>query len=121
MDQERGIRLLKAEKAQHSDSEGEEDDGNEVSTAAMAELSLDGLSSQEATGAQVYLDEQGALHWPVLFLYPEHRQTDFISAFCENSRSPFITYGFCSQSCTVWSYMLIADAFVNVIAGSTAD
>ncbi|XP_060775866.1 tetratricopeptide repeat protein 4 [Neoarius graeffei] len=82
---ERGIRLLKAEKAlsRGSDSEG---DGDEGSTVAMAELSLDGLSSQEATGAQVYLDEQGALHWPVLFLYPEHRQTDFISAFCENSR-----------------------------------
>lgn len=89
MEQERGIRLLKAEKTQHRGSDSEEDGG---STAAMAELSLDGLSSQEATGAQVYLDEQGTLHWPVLFLYPEHRQTDLISAFCENSRSVFITH-----------------------------
>ncbi|KAF5903177.1 tetratricopeptide repeat protein 4, partial [Clarias magur] len=82
---ERGIRLLKPEKASHRVSDSEDDDGDEGPTAGMAELSLDGLSSQEATGAQVYLDEQGALHWPVLFLYPEHRQTDFISAFCENS------------------------------------
>lgn len=91
MDQERGIRLLQVEKAPHRDSDSEDD---ERPTAAMAELSLDGLSSQEATGAQVYLDEQGALQWPVLFLYPEHRQTDFISAFCENSRSAFIIYAF---------------------------
>ncbi|XP_060723614.1 tetratricopeptide repeat protein 4 isoform X2 [Tachysurus vachellii] len=82
---ERGIRLLKAEKGDHRGSDSEEEDADHGSTSAMAELSLDGLSSQEATGAQVYLDEQGALHWPVLFLYPEHRQTDFISAFCENS------------------------------------
>ncbi|XP_027003115.2 tetratricopeptide repeat protein 4 [Tachysurus fulvidraco] len=82
---ERGIRLLKAEKGHHRGSDREEDDADDGSTSAMAELSLDGLSSQEATGAQVYMDEQGALHWPVLFLYPEHRQTDFISAFCENS------------------------------------
>ncbi|KAI4891914.1 hypothetical protein NFI96_030001 [Prochilodus magdalenae] len=82
---ERGIRLLKPEQPQHKGSDDEDDDRDEVSTAAMAELHLDGLSTQEATGAQVYLDEQGVLHWPVLFLYPEYRQTDFISAFCENS------------------------------------
>ncbi|XP_072539110.1 tetratricopeptide repeat protein 4 [Salminus brasiliensis] len=83
---ERGIRLLKPEQRRRrcSDSE-DDDDGAEGSTAAMAELHLDGLSTQEATGAQVYLDEQGILHWPVLFLYPEYRQTDFISAFRENS------------------------------------
>lgn len=53
------------------------------------DLELDGIGSQEATGARAYMDEQGVLHWPVLFLYPEHSQTDFISAFCENSR--FVT------------------------------
>uniref|UniRef100_A0A8C7X0S9 Cns1/TTC4 wheel domain-containing protein n=1 Tax=Oryzias sinensis TaxID=183150 RepID=A0A8C7X0S9_9TELE len=50
----------------------------------MEQLRLDGLSSQEVTGAQVFQDEKGLLHWPVLFLYPEHQQSDFISAFCEN-------------------------------------
>lgn len=67
---------------QHS-SDSEDEDGG--SARGLAELSLDGLSSQEATGAQVFLDPQGSLHWPVLFLYPEHQQSDFISAFCENS------------------------------------
>lgn len=70
--QDRGIKLLEPVKPQHgSDSE---DEG--PSTA---------LSSKEVTGAEVFLDEQGSLHWPVLFLYPEHQQTDFISAFCENT------------------------------------
>ncbi|XP_042372985.1 tetratricopeptide repeat protein 4 [Plectropomus leopardus] len=80
---DRGIKLLQSAKPrQHgSDSEGED----EGSAAAISQLSLDGLSSQEVTGAQVFLDEQGSLNWPVLFLYPEHQQTDFISAFCENN------------------------------------
>ncbi|XP_028260533.1 tetratricopeptide repeat protein 4 [Parambassis ranga] len=79
----RGIKLLQSGTPhQHgSDSDGED----ERSSAAIAQLSLDGLSSQEVTGAQVFLDEQGSLHWPVLFLYPEHQQSDFISAFCENN------------------------------------
>uniref|UniRef100_A0A7N8YI39 Prolyl-tRNA synthetase 2, mitochondrial n=1 Tax=Mastacembelus armatus TaxID=205130 RepID=A0A7N8YI39_9TELE len=64
-----------------SDSE-DEDEGP---STAIAQLNLDGLSSQEATGAQVFLDAQGSVHWPVLFLYPEHQQSDFISAFCENN------------------------------------
>uniref|UniRef100_A0A6Q2ZCN9 Cns1/TTC4 wheel domain-containing protein n=1 Tax=Esox lucius TaxID=8010 RepID=A0A6Q2ZCN9_ESOLU len=46
---------------------------------------LDGLCSTEATGARVFLGEQGIIYWPVLFLYPEHQQTDFISAFSESS------------------------------------
>ncbi|XP_062509086.1 tetratricopeptide repeat protein 4-like [Corticium candelabrum] len=31
----------------------------------------------------VYLDDDGILHWPVVFLYPEHRQSDFIQDFNE--------------------------------------
>lgn len=61
-----------------------EDDGG--SCRAMAGLELDGLCSTEATGVKVFLDEQGIMHWPVLFLYPEYQQTDFISAFSESSR-----------------------------------
>uniref|UniRef100_A0A6Q2WUS6 Cns1/TTC4 wheel domain-containing protein n=1 Tax=Esox lucius TaxID=8010 RepID=A0A6Q2WUS6_ESOLU len=52
---------------------------------ALAGLDLDGLCSTEATGARVFLGEQGIIYWPVLFLYPEHQQTDFISAFSESS------------------------------------
>ncbi|XP_063747934.1 tetratricopeptide repeat protein 4 isoform X2 [Eleginops maclovinus] len=72
---DRGIKLFQSSKPRSKE---------ESSSAAMSQLSLDCLSSQEATGAQVFLDEQHILHWPVLFLYPEHQQTDFISAFCEN-------------------------------------
>nr|XP_015826465.2 tetratricopeptide repeat protein 4 isoform X2 [Nothobranchius furzeri] len=80
---DRGIKLLPpAGTRVHGSNSDDEDAG---SPAAIAQLSLDGLSSQEVTGAQVFLDQQGLLHWPVLFLYPEHQQTDFISAFCENT------------------------------------
>ncbi|XP_035509902.1 tetratricopeptide repeat protein 4 [Morone saxatilis] len=80
---DRGIKLLQPAKPRKhgSDIEGED----EGASAAISQLSLDGLSSQEVTGAQVFLDEQGSLQWPVLFLYPEHQQSDFISAFCENN------------------------------------
>lgn len=80
---ERGVKLLKTKPLRHRGSDSEDDDGG--SSRALADLELDGISSQEATKARVYMDEQEVLHWPVLFLYPEHSQTDFISAFCENS------------------------------------
>ncbi|KAJ8278984.1 hypothetical protein COCON_G00060500 [Conger conger] len=83
--QERGIKLLKLERPSKRSSDNEEEDGDFGPYAAMAGLDLNGLSSQEATGATVYLDEQGTLHWPVLFLYPEHHQTDFVSAFSEST------------------------------------
>ncbi|KAM9324702.1 tetratricopeptide repeat protein 4 [Gastrophryne carolinensis] len=50
------------------------------------EESIYEIISENATGAQVILDENGRLSWPVLFFYPEHNQTDFISAFHEDSR-----------------------------------
>lgn len=80
---DRGIKLLQpAQPHQHGSDSEDEDEG---SSAAIRQLRVDGLSSQEVTGAQVFLDEQGSLHWPVLILYPEHQQSDFISAFCENN------------------------------------
>ncbi|KAM6962631.1 tetratricopeptide repeat protein 4 [Aplochiton taeniatus] len=76
---ERGIKLLKpAKRPKHSSDSEDEERGS-------SEPGWDGLPSQEATGYRVFIDEQGSLHWPVLFLYPEHQQTDFISAFCEAS------------------------------------
>ncbi|TKS74274.1 Tetratricopeptide repeat protein 4 [Collichthys lucidus] len=81
--QDRGIKLLQSVKPPRRGSDSEDEDKG--SSAAISQLSLDDLSSQEVTGAQVFLDEQGSLHWPVLFLYPEHQQSDFISAFCENT------------------------------------
>lgn len=37
-------------------------------------------------GTRLSIDDQGRLSWPVLFLYPEYAQSDFISAFHEDSR-----------------------------------
>ncbi|XP_068949035.1 tetratricopeptide repeat protein 4-like isoform X1 [Petaurus breviceps papuanus] len=45
-----------------------------------------GLGSENAMGARVSLDDGGRLSWPTLLLYPEYGQTDFISAFHEDSR-----------------------------------
>ncbi|KAH0618584.1 hypothetical protein JD844_017935 [Phrynosoma platyrhinos] len=61
------------------------EDSTEIS-AGLAEMSLNGLSSESALGANVCLQEDGSLTWPVLFLYPEHGQSDFISTFHEESR-----------------------------------
>ncbi|XP_071838419.1 tetratricopeptide repeat protein 4-like isoform X2 [Apostichopus japonicus] len=44
-------------------------------------LRLDVMSEFNVT-----LNESGALQWPVRFLYPEHNQSDVISAFEENTR-----------------------------------
>jgi len=35
---------------------------------------------------KVHIDTSGVLHWPVVFVYPEFNETDFISSFCENDR-----------------------------------
>ncbi|NXD95231.1 TTC4 protein, partial [Chaetorhynchus papuensis] len=72
---ERNIKLV----LEPSDEEEEVSDG-------LAEISLDGFHPDSATGAKVHLDADGNLSWPVLFLYPEHEQTDFTVAFHENSR-----------------------------------
>ncbi|NXW28278.1 TTC4 protein, partial [Phaetusa simplex] len=72
---ERNIKLV----LEPSNEEEEISDG-------LSELSIDGFHSDNATGAKVHLDADGSLNWPVLFLYPEHEQTDFIAAFHENSR-----------------------------------
>ncbi|KAM3619455.1 uncharacterized protein V6R79_008515 [Siganus canaliculatus] len=87
--QARGVRLLQTVKPHGSgsgsgSSDSDEDEGG--SSAALSQLSRDVLRCQEVTGSQVFLDENGSLHWPVLFLYPEHQQSDFISAFAESSR-----------------------------------
>lgn len=82
---DRGIKLLTSTETRRRRRQSDSEDEDESPSAAIAELRLDGLSSKELTGAQVFQDEQGFLHWPVLFMYPEHQQSDFISAFCENT------------------------------------
>lgn len=78
--QARNIRLV-------SEAATEDED---FPSEGLGELLLDGLSSENPHGARLSVDDQGRLSWPVLFLYPEYAQSDFISAFHEDSR--YLTY-----------------------------
>lgn len=79
--------LLEAVKARNirlvSDAVNQDEDS---APAGGGELFLHGLSSDNICGARLSLDDQGRLSWPVLLLYPEYAQSDFISAFHEDSR-----------------------------------
>ncbi len=44
------------------------------------------MQGPHPSGERVYLEEDGSLVWPVMFLYPEYGQTDFIRGFSENHR-----------------------------------
>lgn len=44
------------------------------------------LKSEESERAVITLDANQALHFPVVFLYPQYNQSDFIQAFCEQHR-----------------------------------
>uniref|UniRef100_A0A452RD19 Tetratricopeptide repeat domain 4 n=1 Tax=Ursus americanus TaxID=9643 RepID=A0A452RD19_URSAM len=86
-EQNRNEALLQAIKARNirlvSEAAGQDEDSD---SEGPGELFLDGLSSENPYGARLTVDEQGRLSWPVLFLYPEHAQSDFIAAFHEDSR-----------------------------------
>lgn len=61
--------------------------GTESKTSGgFSDLTLESLESCHPSRAMVTLDDEGILHWPVIFLYPEFGETDFITSFCENSR-----------------------------------
>ncbi|XP_065183128.1 tetratricopeptide repeat protein 4-like [Sycon ciliatum] len=51
----------------------------------LIQASLSELEQTIPSGSHVRLDSDGVLHWPVLLVYPEHHQTDFIQAFDERS------------------------------------
>lgn len=42
--------------------------------------------SDGGLNVKVHMDAAGVLYWPVMFVYPEFNETDFISSFCENDR-----------------------------------
>jgi len=48
-------------------------------------LVLQSIESNHPSGAKVTLSDDGSLQWPVMFLYPEYAESDFINAFNENS------------------------------------
>ncbi|KAK2501286.1 hypothetical protein MC885_014471 [Smutsia gigantea] len=79
--------LLQAIKARNIRLSSEVVDKDEDSASeVLGELFLDELSSENPYGARLSVDDQGRLSWPVLLLYPEYAQSDFISAFHEDSR-----------------------------------
>lgn len=50
---------------------------------ALDALDLSSLESHHPSGAQVSVNEDGSMTWPVMFLYPEHGESDFIQSYHE--------------------------------------
>ncbi|XP_045158938.2 tetratricopeptide repeat protein 4-like [Mercenaria mercenaria] len=71
--QQRGITLNKINKM----VTGEED---------LSPALLESVETHNPHGAKVHLDANNILYWPVMFLYPEYTETDYIQMFCENQR-----------------------------------
>lgn len=49
-------------------------------------LLLTNLESCHPSNAKVFLNDKGQLEWPVMFLYPEHGESDIITAFNEQAK-----------------------------------
>ncbi|KAK1343157.1 hypothetical protein QTO34_015932 [Cnephaeus nilssonii] len=79
--------LLQAIKARNIRLVSEAASEDEDSASEGLSTLLDGLSFENPYGTRLSIDDQGRLSWPVLFLYPEYAQSDFISAFHEDSRA----------------------------------
>ncbi|XP_076067448.1 DNA polymerase interacting tpr containing protein of 47kD isoform X2 [Oratosquilla oratoria] len=56
---------------------------NKNQTVSVLSLSDLEPCHPSAMGSKVHLNEEGQLIWPVLFLYPEYHETDFIQEFNE--------------------------------------
>ncbi|XP_059945838.1 tetratricopeptide repeat protein 4 [Mesoplodon densirostris] len=67
-------------------SEAVGEDEEDSASEGLGELILNRLTSENLYGARLSVDDGGSLSWPVLLLYPEYAQSDFISAFHEDSR-----------------------------------
>jgi len=76
-------------KEQEDEGEGEEDGVTAVEReiAALPDLEPE---HPTAAGSRVQLNKSGELVWPVLLMYPEYQQTDFIQHFNER-------HSFCEQ------------------------
>ncbi len=47
---------------------------------------LDGMVTDGPGDGRVHMAQDGSLVWPILFLYPEYGQSDFIQALSETDR-----------------------------------
>jgi len=70
---ERGLRL-----GDVSDLDADQDD-----VQAIDALDLSAFESKHPSGATVVVGDDGTMSWPVMFLYPEYGETDFIQSFHE--------------------------------------
>jgi len=57
----------------------------DLSIGSVSKSSCFSLKSHHPSGAQVSLNSDGVLLWPVMLLYPEYGETDFVEAFSELS------------------------------------
>ncbi|KAL4236928.1 Tetratricopeptide repeat protein 4 [Mactra antiquata] len=69
--QGRGVKLAGIKKS----------DGKDMNPALLTSI-----ETHNPHGAKVHLDENGIMYWPVIFLYPEYTETDYIQMFSENHR-----------------------------------
>jgi len=61
------------------------------------------FGSQQQYQGDVYKDENDVLHWPVLFLYEEHNQSDFVKDFNENHTfQEHLSYMFQADNLPTW-------------------
>ena len=79
-------RNIRCDKRKDDDDDDDSDSDNDDAESIMLRKKLSelDLGPYHPSGARVQLEEHGKLYWPVLFYYPEYKQTDFIAAFCED-------------------------------------
>ncbi|KAL3869098.1 hypothetical protein ACJMK2_041823 [Sinanodonta woodiana] len=82
-DREEDLKLLKVIQSRGIQLAGMKNDsqGRQLDPTLLTSLEVHNPSK-----ARVHLDADNILHWPVLFLYPQYTETDYIEAFCEKHR-----------------------------------
>lgn len=76
-------------------------------------LNLKDLEPQipEMAQCSFHLDAQNKLIWPVLILYPETKQTDFIQNFHEDTLYAFISY----KNLTLYKKLKVISHIINLL------
>ncbi|XP_077981361.1 tetratricopeptide repeat protein 4-like [Glandiceps talaboti] len=79
------LAAIKEKKIQLAPLEKNEDNSDDENQTRDI-LSMSMLESTTPAGHKVYMDDNGLLHWPVMFMYPEYGQTDIIADFNEHAQ-----------------------------------
>ena len=91
--------------------DGDSDDDDDIGQSTRESHMLSDLETVHPSGgARVTMSEDGVLYWPVVFLYPEYSESDFISSFCENHTS-VLPSGSCLHDtmCVAWCQSIFMD------------